>query len=358
MKTRLLNVRKTVLYVLATLLLITLASCGGSKQVDGTKCTLRSDKVGLEISFKIPGDEYDWKSNDFEPSGSSVACDYSSADPDLDPKKKWHVIPSISVGQNLYSDILEAEEPYPDGTSIVETDNGLKWARIEFDDGSVRYATVFGEYLDGSYVVEINIHLNDSLEDGEEPDLDLRDKIEKTIINSFAYTGDYEGKPDHSDAAYTGSLLAKWPFEIPFEDGAIKAENYVENYKSSVKFTYDDPNEKDIIYEIFLDEDFIYDPNNYQNMTHMNQRYLGDDEDSRDEYFEEVEIADFRSAMCLNKEDHDDEIVVECGTGETDKRPILDFIIYTGSDELLTDANKKIIIDMVSAIVENAEFLK
>ena len=38
----------------------------------------------------------------------------------------------------------------------------------------------------------------------------------------------------------------------------------------------------------------------------MNQRYFGNDEDSRDEIFEEVEIAGFRAAMCLNKEDHDD----------------------------------------------------
>lgn len=178
--------------------------------------------------------------------------------------------------------------------------------RLGFDSETVHYATLFGEYLDGSYAVEIDIHLNDSLEDGEEPDLDLREKIEKTIINSFAYTEDYEGKPDHSDAAYTGSLRIKWPFEIPFEDGSIKAENYLENYKSSVKFTYDDPNEKDIIYEIFLDEDFIYNPEFYQNVTHMNQKYFGDNEDSRNEYFEEVEIAGFKSAICVNHEDHDD----------------------------------------------------
>lgn len=90
----------------------------------------------------------------------------------------------------------------------------------------------------------------------------------------------------------------------------------------------------------------------------MNQRYFGNDEDSRDEIFEEVEIAGFRAAMCLNKEDHDDQIVVECGSGETDKHPISDFIIYTGSDKLLTNANKRTITDMVSTIVKNAKFLK
>lgn len=89
MKMHTLNVRKAVLYIMATLLVLTLTSCGGSDSTpkEVTECTLRSDKVGLEISFNLPGSENDWKSNDFEPHGSSVACDYSTADPDSDPGK-------------------------------------------------------------------------------------------------------------------------------------------------------------------------------------------------------------------------------------------------------------------------------
>lgn len=341
-------------------LVVIISSCG-SKSDEVTEFTIRNDRIGMEISFNLPGDEMDWEMSDFDGGGTTKSHTIYPLGECIDATNSWTVNGAVTVGSSIYKDVLiDGEEPTDENETVVEAKNGIKWARYQHDDNYITYGTCLGDYLDGYYVAEIYISPNGVLEDGQKGDTELLKKIENTVINSFKYNKDYEGRPDHSDAAYTGSLIVKWPFEIPYENGIIKAESYVDNKRVSVKFEYQDPENQNIMYRAELFNDFIYDPEDNHGVDYMDEAYFGPDPTVNEGDFEEIEIAGYRAAMRFNFENIKDQISVECGSGETDERAVFDMFTFIESDneaDKADEKNKQKIIDMVSIIIENAEFL-
>lgn len=311
--------------------------------------------------FNLPGSEEDWWAYDSELEGSMEGYTFYPEGEDLDATNSWIVNVYVTVANNLYDDVtVDGEEPTDEGESVLVSENGMRWFKSVDGVDFISYGTCLDEYLDGYRIAEINIMPNGFLEDGEEPDNEVFEKIEKTLINSFEFDSDYEGKPDYTDAAYTGSLLVKWPFEIPFENGQIKAEQYVDNYQASVYFTYEDPENEDISYEVELTNDTIYDPDDYGIATYIEHAYFGEDPFIGEEEFEEIEITGNKAVMRFNYDSLLDEMVVEINAEEGEKHPVLDmftYIVSENDEDRADEKNKQKIIDTVTAIVNSAEFL-
>lgn len=246
-----------------------------------------------------------------------------------------------------------------DRESVVESDSGMRWLKTIGDGNYNAYVTCLDKYLNGYHVVRFIILPNGELEEGQEPDLELFDKIEKTILNSFKYDSNYKGKPDFSDAAYTGSHRLKWPFEIPFEGGVIKAEEYLGNDKASVRFQYEDAANPSVVYRIELARDELYDPEAYDDKAYFDSHFSNNEDPEVEKGFEEMEIAGYPAAMRFNDEDFRDEVVIELVKDKAEKRPVLNMMTYIDSDNDTDKAdvkNKQKIIDMVTAIINSAQF--
>lgn len=266
----------------------------------------------------------------------------------------------VSAGVSWYQKIIvDGEEPVDDRESVVESESGMKWVKTTNDNYHISYSTCLDEYLNGYRTVDFTILPNGNLEEGQEPDLELYDKIEKTILNSFKYDSNYKGKPDYSDAAYTGSHRLKWPFEIPFEGGVIKAEEYLYGHKASVKFQYEDPANPGVVYRIELARDELYDPEAYNDKAYFDRHFSNNEDPEVEKGFEEMEIAGYPAAMRFNYDNLTDEMVIELAKDKAGKRPVLGMNTFIDSDNDADKAdvkNKQMIIDMVTAIINSAQF--
>ena len=72
-----------------------------------------------------------------------------------------------------------------------------------------------------------------------------------------------------------------------------------------------------------------------------------------------MEIAGYPAAIRFNDESFRDEVVIELVKDKAEKRPILDMMTYIDSDNDTDKAdvkNKQKIIDMVTAIINSAQF--
>lgn len=363
MKTRLPFFKKTVPIILVVALLLPLTACGGAEGNKGdpvTEFKIRNDRVGTEISFNLPGSEEDWDVYEHQFGRTSEDFSYNPVGENLNAKNSWTVMVTVSAGETWYQEyVVDGKDPADENRSVVESDSGMKWVKTTNDGYHYAYATCLDEYLNGYRTVDFTILPNGNLEEGQEPDLELYDKIEKTILNSFKYDSNYKGKPDYSDAAYTGSHRLKWPFEIPFEGGVIKAEEYLGNDKASVKFQYEDPANPGVVYRIELARDELYDPEAYDDKAYFDRHFSNNEDPEVEKGFEEMEIAGYPAAIRFNDEDFRDEVVIELVKDKAEKRLILDMMTYIDSDNDADKAdvkNKQKIIDMVTAIINSAQF--
>lgn len=352
--------KKGAPFVVIAALLLTLCSCGGNETVE---YTIQNDRIGLQATFSLPGSAEDWEESHYEYPRTSQSYSYDPTDGRFDETKSWDINVSLSASPVHYKNVLiDGEEPRNEYESVVESDNGMKWVKVTNDtDYYYSYGTILDEYLDGYYIAEITITRSGLVEDqAETPDTELLAEIEKTLLGSFKYDTDYEGKPDYTDAAYTGSHIVKWPFEIPFEDGVIKAEEYVEDYSLLVKFKYEDSAGTGESYRVELRDDTIHDLAENENVTYLDEYYFDEDAEFKDDPYIETEIADYRAAMLFNREGHKDIMVVECAKDGADVYPVLKFFTYIDSDaeDSHNDKNKQKIIDMMTAIINSAEFLE
>ena len=361
MKVRLLNFKKITSLFLAVAILITLVACGGSKDVV-TEFKVTNDIIGTEVTFNLPGTEDYWEPIDSDFGDNKVNFTFYPASDDLDATNSWTVGVATTVASDMYKNILiDGEEPTDEDDSVVISSKGMKWVKRVYDDYNAIYGTCLDEFLDGYRVAEINIMTNGFLEDGEKPDLALFEKIEKTVLDSFKFDSNYEGKPDYSDAAYTGTHIAKWPFEIPFENGVIKAEEYADNDRMSVIFNYDDPESESISYTVDIVLDLDYDLYDHNNENFLDSIYFGPDASIGDEGFEEGKIAGHRAAIRFNYPNYKDEIVIEIEKDGSEKNAVFAMFTYINSDndeDRADEKNEQKIIDMVTTIINSAEFLK
>ncbi|WP_167627194.1 hypothetical protein [Aedoeadaptatus pacaensis] len=352
--------KKAVPMILAAALLLPLTACGGAEEDPVTEFKIRNDRIGTEISFNLPGNEEDWYVLDHQFGGTSEDFTYNPEGENFDATNSWCVQVEVSAGETSYQKIVvDGKEPVDDSQSVVESESGMKWVKTTNDNYHISYSTCLDEYLNGYRTVDFTILPNGNLEEGQEPDLELYDKIEKTILNSFKYDSNYKGKPDFSDAAYTGSHRLKWPFEIPFEGGVIKAEEYLGNDKASVKFQYEDPANPGVVYRIELARDELYDPEAYDDKAYFDRHFSNNEDPEVEKGFEEMEIAGYPAAIRFNDEDFRDEVVIELVKDKAEKRLILDMMTYIDSDNDADKAdvkNKQMIIDMVTAIINSAQF--
>lgn len=245
--------------------------------------------------------------------------------------------------------------------SVVESDSGMRWLKTTGDGNYNAYVTCLDKYLNGYHVVRFIILPNGELEDGQEPDKELFDKIEKTILNSLKYDSDYEGKPDYSDAAYTGTHLVKWPFDIPFESGAIKVEEFVDGNDATVRFKYESPENPSVVYRIELTRDFLHDPQTSDGKSYINEHFVNNKDPYKEEGFEVMKIADYEGAMRFNQENIKDKVVVELPDNKVGKNLVFEMFTFIDSDNDADKAdakNKQKIIDMVAAIAKSAEFIE
>ena len=121
-----------------------------------------------------------------------VIFDFVLSD-DLDATNSWRVYVTVTAGADLYKRVtVDGKDPLDENESVVESDSGMKWLKTTNDDYHIYYGTCLDEYLNGYHVAEIKILPNGNLEKGQEPDKELFEKIEKTIINSFKYNNKYQ----------------------------------------------------------------------------------------------------------------------------------------------------------------------
>lgn len=365
------SLKKGASFIVIAALLLTLCSCSGESGSDNSGSekakpeetvayTVKNDKIGMQVSFHLPGTAEDWEQKDRDFQATGLSYGFYPTDKNLDGTNSWYVDVDLTVSTFKYKSILiDGKEPTEDNESVVESDSGKKWVKID-NNSYYTYGTIFDDYIDGYHVAEIRIKPNGSLEDGQKPDMERLAQIEKTVLNSFTYDSDYEGKPDYSDAAYTGSLIVKWPFEIPFEDGVIKAERYINSTEVFVKFEYENPAESDTSYRVELRGNRIYKPASYNNMTYLDRQYFGEDASHKDEPYEEIEISGYKAAMRFGSDSYVDFLIVECAKDGANEYPVLEMYTFIDSDEedRYNDKNKQKIIAMVTAIINSAEFLE
>lgn len=355
MKRHFLTLKKSGAFILATVLVLTLCSCGGENV---TQYKIKNDKIGTEVSFDLPGSEEDWEVVDDKFGSTSEDFSYYPQGDDLDATNSWCIQVTVTAGADVYKRVtVDGKDPLEENESVVESDSGMKWLKTTNDDYHIYYGTCLDEYLNGYHVAEIKILPNGNLEKGQEPDKELFEKIEKTIINSFKYNNKYKDKPDFSDAAYTGSHLVKWPFDIPFEKGAIKAEEYLHTSEQSVRFRYEDAENPGTVYCVDLVRDAVYKPENNDGKSYLDEYFSRNGKEG----YEDMEIAGYPSAARFNYENFKDEIIIELADNKAKKYPLFEMSIFieSGDDTIKIDEkSKQKIIDMVTAIVKSAEFLE
>ena len=360
MKTRLPFFKRAVPIALVLALDLALSACeSGKNQV--TEFKIRNDRVGTEVSFNLPGSEEDWEVVDHQFGTTSEDISYYPKGDDLDGTNSWSVQAQLSAEDSFYKEIvIDGEEPVDDSQSVVESDSGMRWLKTTGDGNYNCYVTCLDKYLNGYHTVEFIILPNGQLEDGQEPDKELFDKIEKTILNSLKYDSAYEGKPDYSDGAYTGTHQVKWPFEIPFESSAIKVEEFVDDNGLVVRFKYESPENPSVVYRIELIRDFMHNPEESDGKSYINEHFVNNEDPYKEEGFEVMKIADYEAAMRFNQENIKDEVVIEIPEDKVKQHLVLDMFTFIDSD---TDAdkgdekNKQKIIDMAAAIAKSAEFI-
>ena len=362
MKTRFRFLKKAVPIILAAALLLPLTACGGGGGDAVTEFKIRNDRVGTEVSFNLPGNEEDWDVVDHQFGTTSEDISYYPVGDDKDGTNSWSVQAKVSAEDSFYKEIvIDGEEPVDDSQSVVESDSGMRWLKTTGDGYYNCYTTCLDKYLNGYHIVEFIILPNGELEEGQEPDKELFDKIEKTIINSLKYDSEYEGKPDYSDAAYTGTHQVKWPFEIPFEGGAIKVEEFVDDNNATVRFKYESPENPSVVYRIELIRDFMHDPQESDGKSYINEHFVTSDDPYKEEGFEVMKIADYEGAMRFNQENIKDEVVIELPESKVGKNLVFEMFTFIDSDndaDKPDEQDKQKILDMVAAIAKSAEFIE
>lgn len=363
MRTRLTFIKKAMPVILAAALLLSLTACGGAEGDGGepvTEFKIKNDRVGTEVSFSLPGSEEDWDVYDHQFGRTSEDFSYNPVGENLNAKNSWTVMVTVSAGETWYQEyVVDGKDPADENRSVVESDSGMKWVKTTNDGYHYAYATCLDKYLNGYRTAEFIITPNGTLEEGEKPDLELFDKMEKMILNSFKYDSNYKGKPDYSDGAYTGSHRLKWPFKIPFEGGAIKAEEYLSEHDASVRFEYKDAANPAVVYRVDILRDDLYNPADFDGKVYFDRHFSHNENPEAEKGFEEMEIAGYRAAMRFNYDNLTDEMVIELAKNKAEKRPVLDMNTYIDSDNDADRAdvkNKQRIIDMVTAIINSAEF--
>ena len=106
-------------------------------------------------------------------------------------------------------------------------------------------------------------------------------------------------------------------------------------------------------------EEDWYDPEAYNDKAYFDRHFSNNENPEVEKGFEEMEIAGYRAAMRFNDEDFRDEVVIELVKDKAEKRLILDMMTYIDSDNDADKAdvkNKQKIIDMVTAIINSAQF--
>lgn len=174
-------------------------------------------------------------------------------------------------------------------------------------------------------------------------DKDYYDSIFLSVINTLKVETDYEGKPDLSDAVYSGNLMSKWPFEIPYEDGVIKAERSIVSDEATAFFTYDDPIREGIVYTIYLADCVLYYANS--DLEELDKYYFGDDPIFKDTTYEDTTIAGYRAASNSKYgagaygTSHD--VIIDLGSGDEEIGWKLQFRTSSMLDNDKADAAKE-----------------
>lgn len=360
MKMRFMALKKVVPCALVMALLLTLSACdSGKDQV--TEFKIRNDRVGTEVSFNLPGSEEDWDMVDHQFGTTSEDISYYPKDDGLDGTNSWSIQAQVSAEDTFYKKIvIDGEDPVDDSQSVVESDSGMRWLKTTSDGNYNAYVTCLDKYLNGYHIVRFIILPNGELEEGQEPDKELFDKIEKTILNSLKYDSEYEGKPDYSDAVYTGTHQVKWPFEIPFEASAIKVEEFVDDNGLVVRFKYESPENPSVVYRIELTRDFMHDPKERDGKSYINEHFVTSDDPYKEKGFEVMKIADYDAAMRFNQENIKDEVVIELPQSKVGKNLVFEMFTFIDSDndaDKADEKDKQKIIDMAAAIAKSAEFI-
>ena len=106
-------------------------------------------------------------------------------------------------------------------------------------------------------------------------------------------------------------------------------------------------------------EEDWYDPEAYNGKAYFDRHFSHNENPEAEKGFEEMEIAGYPAAMRFNDEDFRDEVVIELVKDKAEARPILDMNTFIDSDNDADKAdvkNKQKIIDMVTAIINSAQF--
>ena len=347
MKMHFIALKKAVPIALVLALVLALSACeSGKDQV--TEFKIRNDRVGTEVSFNLPGSEEDWDVVDHQFGTTSEDISYYPKGDDLDGTNSWSVQAQLSAEDTFYKKIvIDGEEPVDDSQSVVESDSGMRWLKTTGDGNYNCYVTCLDKYLNGYHTVEFIILPNGELEEGQEPDKELFDS-------------EYEGKPDYSNAAYTGTHQVKWPFEIPFESSAIKVEEFVDDNGLVVRFKYESPENPSVVYRIELIRDFMHNPEESDGKSYINEHFVNNEDPYKEEGFEVLKIADYEAAMRFNRENIKDEVVIEIPEDKVKQHLVLDMFTFIDSEndtDKTDEKNKQKIIDMAAAIAKSAEFI-
>ncbi|MDO5301999.1 MAG: hypothetical protein Q4E76_05835 [Tissierellia bacterium] len=353
--------KRGISLLVAVAMLCALSACGGGSTARETvEYSVNNDRVGLQTTFSLPGTAEDW---DYYSGGelqTSQSHYFDTTGEAFDESSSWDVSVSLSVSPFLYKDLLmDGKEPTQEGQSVIAAEDGTQWVKnANEEDHFYSYGTILDEFVDGYHIFQFTITPSGPMQERTDPDLKLLADIEQTMINTFQYSTDYEGKPDYSNGAYTGSHIVKWPFEIPFEGGTIKAEEFTDNLSLSVKFTYEDPATPDTPYEVILWVDELYNPEDHDNMSFLDYRYFGPEADHKDDPYEKVEIAGYPAAMIFGQEMKKDAFIVECVEEGATEYPTLSFYldIKGPEEDVHTDAHKEKAMGLMTAIVDAAEF--
>ncbi len=324
---------------------------------EGKEYSKVNDRVELKVDFLLPDSEYGWieKGDDtgvyidaMRSAGMSFWFYPDDSTKEINPEKNCEVRVSLGIWDDWNKERFESEEGFSKesvNVHFIDPDTGIRWkAETNPKDAQIEYSALLDEYYDGYRGLTVSVKPFKKPDDLSKVDMEYMEQFALTVVNTLTYETDYEGKPDLSDAVYSANLFKKWPAEIPFEGGVIKAERTLKGEGFDAYFTYEDPVREGMVYTVFLADSVRNNPSKDQ-IDDLDKKYFGENPIFKEHTFVDTEISGYRAASNTKygAGDHGTghDVYVTLGFGEDGANWILKFKAYSKLDKEKANAAKE-----------------